>query len=159
MTFEELQKTWRKINVIQEMEKRIFTADGIITNTAYMAAFAIERMMIVLDRRLRTRGAHLVHEKKRNFTMLRRSIEAVRRYYDLAFDEDLVTACESSGRMSDYDGAHEDANEIARLLLLYVDRCGYNQDNYERLFRLLRSMEGGTGVITDEVIGDFYMKK
>ena len=145
--------------MIQEMEERKFTADGIITNTAYMAAFAIERMMIVLDRRLHMRGAHLMHEKKRNFTMLRRSIEAVRRYYDLAFDEDLVTACESSGRMSDYDGAHEDANEIARLLLLYVDRCGYNQDNYERLFRLLRSMEGGTGVITDEVIGDFYMKK
>ena len=141
------------------MEERKFTADGIITNTAYMAAFAIERMMIVLDRRLRTRGAHLVHEKKRNFTMLRRSIEAVRRYYDLAFDEDLVTACESSGRMSDYDGAHEDANEIARLLLLYADRCGYNQKNYEELFQILRNMPDGLGKITEDVLKDFYMKK
>ena len=52
-----------------------------------------------------------------------------------------------------------DGNEIARLLLLYSDRCGYSQTNYEELFRVLRGMEGGLGVITEDVLKDFYMKK
>lgn len=145
-----------KINEDKLSEK--FTPEGIMTNMAYTAAFAAERLMIVLDRYLRRKGEHLRHDKKHNFTMLRRSLQAARRYYDLAFDEDLINAVTHSGEMQDYDRAHEDANEVARLLLLYADRCGYDQRNYEELFRTLRGMDG-LGKITEEVLEDFYMKK
>ena len=91
--------------------------------------------------------------------MLRKSLQAAKRYYDFAFDNDLIRAVYNSGEITDYDRAHEDANEIARLLLLYADRCGFNQKNYEELFRILRNMPNGLGKITEDILKDFYMKK
>lgn len=133
--------------------------ESILVNMAYASAFAAERMILVLEKHLNSRGERLRHDKKYNFGMLRKSLQAAKRYYDFAFDDDLIRAVCNSGEITDYDRAHEDANEIARLLLLYADRCGFNQKNYEELFRILRNMPNGLGEITEDVLKDFYMKK
>lgn len=133
--------------------------EGLLVNMAYTAAFAAERLLLVLEKYLNARGERLRHDKKYNFGMLRKSLQAAKRYYDFAFDDDLIRAVYNSGEMTDYDRAHEDANEIARLLLLYADRCGYNQKNYEALFQILRNMPDGLGKITEDVLKDFYMRK
>ena len=118
-------------------------------NMAYTCAFASERMILEVERILKGRGEGLKHEKK----------QASKRYYDFIFDDDLIKAVEGSGEVTDYDRAHADGNEIARLLLLYSDRCGYSQKNYEEIFRVLRNMPDGLGKITEDVLKDFYMKK
>lgn len=141
------------------MKTREFDVEGLLVNMAYTAAFAAERLLLVLEKYLNARGERLRHDKKYNFGMLRKSLQAAKRYYDFAFDDDLIRAVYNSGEMTDYDRAHEDANEIARLLLLYADRCGYNQKNYDDLFKTLRAMPGGLGKITEDVLKDFYMKK
>ena len=141
------------------MKTREFDVEGLLVNMAYTAAFAAERLLLVLEKYLNARGERLRHDKKYNFGMLRKSLQAAKRYYDFAFDDDLIRAVYNSGEMTDYDRAHEDANEIARLLLLYADRCGYNQKNYEELFKTLRAMPGGLEKITEDVLKDFYMKK
>ena len=141
------------------MKTREFDVEGLLVNMAYTAAFAAERLLLVLEKYLNARGERLRHDKKYNFGMLRKSLQAAKRYYDFAFDDDLIRAVYNSGEMTDYDRAHEDANEIARLLLLYADRCGYNQKNYEDLFKTLRAMPGGLEKITEDVLKDFYMKK
>lgn len=135
------------------------TAEGLMVNMAYTCAFASERMILEVERILKGRGEGLKHEKKQAFTRLAETLRAAKRYYDFIFDDDLIKAVEGSGEVTDYDRAHADGNEIARLLLLYSDRCGYNQANYEELFRVLRGMEGGLGLITEEVLKNFYMKK
>lgn len=141
------------------MKTREFDVEGLLVNMAYTAAFAAERLLLVLEKYLNARGERLRHDKKYNFGMLRKSLQAAKRYYDFAFDDDLIRAVYNSGEMTDYDRAHEDANEIARLLLLYADRCGYNQKNYEELFKTLRAMPDGLGKITEDVLKDFYMRK
>lgn len=141
------------------MKTREFDVEGLLVNMAYTAAFASERLILVLEKYLNARGERLRHDKKYNFGMLRRSLQAAKRYYDMAFDNDLIRAVSDSGEITDYDRAHEDANEIARLLLLYADRCGYNQKNYEDLFKTLRAMPDGLGKITEDVLKDFYMRK
>lgn len=135
------------------------TAEGLMVNMAYTCAFASERMILEVERILKCRGAGLKHEKKQAFTRLAETLRAAKRYYDFIFDEDLIKAVKGSGEVTDYDRAHADGNEIARLLLLYSDRCGYNQANYEELFRVLRNMPDGLGLITEEVLKNFYMKK
>lgn len=135
-----------------------FTAADIMMDVAYKAAFAAERIMIVLDKYLDNKDDKLYHQKKYNFKMLRKTLQAAKRYYDIVFDDDLIKAVNRSKDISNYDQEHEDANEIARLLLLYADRCGYDQRNYEELFRTLRGMDG-LGKITEEVLEDFYMNK
>ena len=141
------------------MKTREFDVEGQLVNMAYTAAFASERLILVLEQYLNTRGERLRHDKKYNFGMLRRSLQAAKRYYDMAFDNDLIRAVSDSGEMKDYDRAHADANEISRLLLLYADRCGYNQKNYEELFRVLRNMPDGLGLITEDILKNFYMQK
>ena len=141
------------------MKTREFDVEGLLVNMAYTAAFAAERLLLVLEKYLNARGERLRHDKKHNFGMLKKSLQAAKRYYDMAFDDDLIRSVHNSGEIADYDRAHEDANEIARLLLLYSDRCGYNQANYEELFRILRAMPDGLGKITEDVLKDFYMKK
>ena len=141
------------------MTPKEFTVEGLMVNMAYTAAFASERMILEVERILKGRGEGLKHEKKQAFTRLAETLRAAKRYYDFIFDADLIKAVESRGEVTDYDRAHEDANEIARLLLLYADRCGYNQKNYEELFNILRSMPDGLGIMTEEVLKDFYMKK
>ena len=141
------------------MKTREFDVEGLLVNMAYTAAFASERLILVLEKYLNAKGERLRHDKKYNFGMLRRSLQAAKRYYDMAFDNDLIRAVSDSGEMKDYDRAHADANEIARLLLLYADRCGYNQKNYEELFRVLRNMPDGLGLITEDILKNFYMQK
>ena len=141
------------------MKTREFDVEGLLVNMAYTAAFASERLILVLEKYLNAKGERLRHDKKYNFGMLKKSLQAAKRYYDMAFDNDLIRAVSDSGEMKDYDRGHEDANEIARLLLLYADRCGYNQKNYEELFKTLRAMPDGLGKITEDVLKDFYMKK
>ena len=135
------------------------TAEGLMVNMAYICAFAAERLLLTAGRYIAMRGGSLRHDKKQAFTRLAETLKAAKRYYDMAFDEDLIAAAVNSGDMLDYDRAHHDGNEIARLLLLYSDRCGASEENYEEMFRHLRSMEGGLGLITEEVLKDFYMKK
>ena len=141
------------------MKPEKLTAEGLMVNMAYTAAFASERMILEVERILKGRGDGLKHEKKQAFTRLAETLRAAKRYYDFIFDEDLVKAAERRGDMADYDRAHEDENEIARLLLLYADRCGPSQENYEELFRVLRNMPDGLGLITEDVLKNFYMKR
>ena len=141
------------------MKTREFDVEGLLVNMAYTAAFASERLILVLEKYLNAKGERLRHDKKYNFVMLKKSLQAAKRYYDMAFDNDLIRAVSDSGEITDYDRAHEDANEIARLLLLYADKCGYNQKNYEELFKTLRAMPDGLGKITEDVLKNFYMKK
>lgn len=141
-----------------DMTEKEFTVDGLMVNMAYTAAFAAERLILTAEKYFE-RGKKLRHEKKQAFTRLREALMAANRQFSIAFDEDLIRAVSNSGEIADYDRAHADGNEIARLLLLYSDRCGYNQANYEELFRFLRGMDGGLGLITEDVLKNFYMKK
>ena len=140
------------------MEPIGFTVDGLMINIAYTAAFAAERLILTAEKYFPDKKV-LRHEKKQAFTRLRETLAAANRQFSIAFDNDLISAIGRSGEVLDYDRAPKDGNEIARLLLLYADRCGYNQKNYEELFRVLRNMPDGLGKITEDVLKDFYMKK
>lgn len=140
------------------MASKEFTTEGLMVNLAYTAAFAAERLILTAEKYFE-RGKTLKHEKKQAFTRLKETLASANRQFNIAFDNDLINAIGRSGEIADFDRAHKDANEIARLLLLYADRCGYSQENYEELFRFLRGMDGGLGLITEEVLKKFYMKK
>ena len=123
----------------EAMEGKKITVEGIMTNMAYACAFAAERIMYVLDRRLRARGGRLKHEKKQAFTRLSETLKAAKRYYDMAFDEDLIAAAENSGDMLDYDRAHHDGNEIARLRsiegFLHEEMTDYGKNHLQERMR------------------------
>ena len=69
-------------------------------------------------------------------------------------DEDNPDAPGNSGAL---DGFNEDANEIVRLVLLYIDRTSRNNDGFAKVFKLLRGLPSA-GLINDEDIARFKMK-
>ena len=61
------------------------------------------------------------------------------------------------GNTSALDGFNEDANEICRLVLLYLDRTARNNDAFSKVFKTLRQLPS-SGLINDEDIARFKMK-
>lgn len=61
------------------------------------------------------------------------------------------------GNSSALDGFNEDANEICRLVLLYIDRTARNNDAFAKVFKTLRQLPS-SGIINDEDIARFKMK-
>ena len=63
----------------------------------------------------------------------------------------------SAGGASALDGFNEDANEICRLVLLYIDRAAQNNDGFAKVFKTLRQLPS-SGLFRDEDIARFKMK-
>ena len=61
------------------------------------------------------------------------------------------------GNSRAYDGFHEDANEIARLVLLYIDRTARNNQAFAKVFKTLRQMPSN-GFFKDEDISYYKVK-
>lgn len=64
---------------------------------------------------------------------------------------------DAPGNSSALDGFNEDANEICRLVLLYIDRTARNNDAFSKVFKTLRTLPS-SGIINDEDIARFKMK-
>ncbi len=61
------------------------------------------------------------------------------------------------GDIEIYDRFSEDANEICRLVMLYVDRRSMNNEAFSKVFSLLRKLPEG-GLIADEDIARYKQK-
>lgn len=64
---------------------------------------------------------------------------------------------DAPGNSSALDGFNEDANEVVRLVLLFIDRTARNNDGYAKVFKTLRQLSSA-GIFTDEDIARFKMK-
>lgn len=123
------------------------------TNTLYIMCRAADLILRDIDRRLRAEGSAYKREKKQLVTSILRDCEDVRRRYEL-LEQDVIRRARSGEQ---YDWFNEDANELARLVLLFADRSS-DPDNPNAVFRLLRS-QTGAGILTEEHLKRFYMKK
>lgn len=57
----------------------------------------------------------------------------------------------------EYDAFSEDANELCRLLLLYIDRCASSAEGYSKVFKLLRTLPS-TGIFSDDDVARYKLK-
>ena len=64
---------------------------------------------------------------------------------------------DAPGNSSALDGFNEDANEIVRLVLLFIDRTARNNDGFSKVFKTLRQLPSA-GIFNDEDITRFKMK-
>lgn len=127
-----------------------------IINVMYMMALAMDRMMLDFERRMRKDHLEFRHDKKYQFRQIMDGIQRAYRAFQL-LNDDIEHSCVSRG-WDVLDCWYEESLELVRLLLLYDDRCGRNITNRDNLFKYLREMEGD-GVITEDVLSRFYLKK
>lgn len=107
-----------------------------------------------IDQQLRREGASFRQDKKKALKDYTRCIEQATAYMEkFGLDTSCWQAVHEDGRK--YSNIIADANELIRLVMLYVDRTR-SEEGFYAIFRHIRSLPEG-GVFPDWFIGRFNM--
>lgn len=119
------------------------TATELIGNElklAYNFAQATDILLASIGRRLKQFGG-MRQEKKQNFNRFTKAVKDAAYWYERAFEGDLEAA--TCGEWSRLDGYRQDANELIRVMMLYIDRTT-TYKTYGEVMEYLRNLpEGG----------------
>lgn len=137
------------------MEDKEEKQKALLTNTLYMMSLAMDLMIRDLERRIILQGAMFVREKKQTFN---RFIKAVQTACILQDDltQDIYTEDEKHN-FKNIQIWQEEANELARLVLLYADKSA-DQDVCDKIHSFIRSFPGD-GIVDEKMLENFYLKK
>ena len=119
----------------------------------YMAG-TIDTFAIWLEKLFNAKGKTFRHEMKRHFTGMSKAIKDLHYHADQL---DIVIG-DLSNAAAACDNHLMGSLELARLLLLYYDRCAFDDKNYCEVFKKLRALDGD-GMFTEEDLERFYIKK
>lgn len=140
---------------IKEPDRR-HTVENLEINLVYILSMSIERIMNDIERRLAEKKSAYKMEKKMRLSNILKAIKTIKMNSDLIdqidFGEGLV------GNYDSYQYYQEDAYELARILLLFSDRHTNDVEMGYKTAKFLRSFEGA-GIVTEEVLERFYLKK
>lgn len=137
-------------------ETQYLTVEDVEVNALYMMSQAMDLMLRDVERRLRAKGQILRHESKRIFTRFTECVRGACINAD-TLDQHIAGSTAPSG-YKDYNIWQEEANELARLMLLYADRCGQYPDRIADVFSLLNSYKTGAGIIDEAALERFRLK-
>lgn len=100
------------------------------------------------------------HSHKKALGQICRNIDGCRKLYDQYFQKDIDKIFSKGGSydVTSYDNHNRDAQEICRLLLLYVDRCFDSFENSSRVFDFIESLPTGD-IFEKEDINHYRMKE
>lgn len=128
---------------------------GNLLKLAYNFAQATDVLMSSIALRLRRFGG-MKQEKKRAFNQFRKAVENASYWFDRAFEGDLEAA--TRGDWGKLDGYRQDANELIRVMMLYIDRTT-TYKTYGEVMKYLTTMpEGGLFSANDIKEFDFKAK-
>lgn len=123
-------------------------------NVIYMMSLAMDLILRDADWRMRRRKEAFKQEKKQLFT---RFTKAVR---DACYLQDLLTQdifdCDEKHDWKNIPVWQEEANELARLILLFADRSA-DADVVEKIFTFVRE-QPADGIVTEKLLESFYLK-
>ena len=135
------------------MSERI-TPQSVEINVLYIGVMALDLILRDAERRMRLAGGEFRFEKKQRFNRFFRSVKDACVQAE-ALQDDVVRCTEKSS-YKDYDIWLGEANELARLILLFADKST-TEGAAEMVFDCLDSFKG-EGIINDEVLQRFYLK-
>lgn len=138
-----------------EKQETVHTVSDLMINTLYMMTQTFELIMRDFERRIKAGGIVFRHEKKQQFNRLMKSIRDIHTQFDLVYNDIMVSAEEVGWK--ELDLWARDANALARMILLWADKCGSYPQNEEDVFSLLKALKG-EGIVTEDVLKRFYLK-
>lgn len=138
-----------------EKQETVHTVSDLMINTLYMMTQTFELIMRDFERRIKVDGIVFRHEKKQQFNRLMKSIRDIHTQFELVYN-DIIMSAEEVG-WKELDLWARDANALARMILLWADKCGSYPQNEEDVFSLLKALKG-EGIVTEDVLKRFYLK-
>lgn len=129
--------------------------DGVETKCLYLMSLAMDRILRHNQWLMSKQREYFRHEKKQLFS---RYTKAVR---DACVLQDQLTQdiwdMDEKHDYKNVDTWLEQANELARLILLFADKSP-NQDAVDRIFKFIRE-QPGEGIVDETMLESFYLKK
>ena len=125
-----------------------------LVNVLHLMLQATTVLVEDIDQQLKVQGNRFHKEKKQYIKNYARCIEQARYWMEkFGLDTSCWEAVGEDGRA--YSNVIADANELIRLVMLYVDRA-HTEDGYYKIFRFLRSLPEN-GLFPEWYIGRFNM--
>lgn len=119
----------------------------------YMSG-TIDSFAMWLEKLFNAQGKTFKHEMKKHFTGMSKALKDLHYHADQLdiVIGNLTNAAEAC------DNRLIGSLELARLLLLYYEKCAFNDDNHNEVFKMLRSLDGD-GMFSEKDIERFYIRK
>ena len=131
------------------------TPENILTDSIFLMAFAQDLMIQDLLRRLNAKGDDLRQRSKYNLNQMLTNLKRASHFAD-ELREELFEA-DAQHKWKNIQVWQDEANELARLVLLWQDREPYPEVCNE-IFKFIRTTKGD-GVVDDELMKRYYLIK
>ena len=141
-------------NLEPEEQSRMSVENAEI-NILYTTAFAIYILAQDAERRMNNSGMSLGFRRKQLFNGIIKDLQGAKRKQDELYD-DYVKAW--GKQTKNYDEEQENANSLARLLMLWFDRVEGWEDKEKAVEEFIKTLSPEDAV-TPEALQRFYVKK
>lgn len=130
------------------------TVQSVETNVLYMGVMALDLILRDAERRMKAAGGEFKYEKKMVFNRFFKAVKEACLMAERLQDDVVDSMAKSSYK--DYDVWLGEANELARLILLYADKSSEDGAT-EAIFGYLNSFKGA-GVVSEDDLRRFFLK-
>ena len=131
------------------------TPENILTDSLFLMAFASDLMIADLLRRMKSKGDGLRQRSKFNLSQMVKHLKTASHFAD-ELREELFEA-DAENKWKNIQIWQDEANEVARLILLWEDREQYPEVCNE-IFKFIRSTKGD-GTVDDDMLKQYYLIK
>lgn len=138
-----------------DRNSRTYRQANFETIALYMMSLAMDLILRHNEWLMSKQREAFKREKKQLFTRYTKTVR------DACILQELMTQdiyqCEAEHNYRNVDTWLDQANELARLILLYADRSG-DQDVVDRIFTFIRE-QPAEGIVDEKMLESFYLKK
>lgn len=137
------------------MEEKILKQASCETNVLYMMSLAMDLILRNNEWLMSRLRQSFRKDKKQLFTRYAKTVR------DACYLQDLLTQdifdADEKNNYKNIQIWQDEANELSRLVLLFADRSA-DQNVVDAIFRFIREQKG-EGIVTEEMLESFYLKK
>lgn len=131
------------------------TPESILTDAIFATAFAQDLMIADLTRRLGSKGDGLRPRSRTNLRQMITHLKSASRFADELWEE--LFEADAEFKWKNVQTWQDEANELARLILLWEDREPL-PDVCNEIFKYIRETKG-EGVVDDAMMKQYYLVK
>ena len=138
-----------------EVKDKIEMQCGTMTNAAYLMSLALDLILRESEWKMRLRNEGYKKEKKQIFSRYTKAVRTA-----CVLQEQLtqdIWDVEENYNYKNVDLWLEQANELARLILMFADRS-VDVDVVDKIFKFIRE-QPGEGIVDEKLLDEFRLKK
>jgi len=127
---------------------------GVMTNALYLMSLAMDRIIRHSEWMMAKRGEAYKQEKKQIFNRYTKAVRTACILQDRLTQD--IWEVEENYNYQNVDVWLDEANELARLILLFADKS-VDTEVVDRIFKFIRE-QPGEGIVDEKLLESFYLK-